>query len=99
MLITEFQRDIHFAEITGIEDLSGRKHVISSSKNHPGNCNDGSFLTSSLGNTLILDSVVRTILGFDRSVSDLNQSRLGVNTGSGDANRLFLASGFVVAGR
>ena len=46
-----------------------------------------------------LSCIIRIILGFDRGMSDLNQSRLKVNAGSGDMDRLFLAGRFIVAGR
>ena len=90
LLVAEFLRHIDLIEVTRIENLASRKHVVNGGENHPCDSDNGSFFSSSFGDTLILDSVVRVIFRFDSSMSDLHKSRFEVNTGSCDANRLFL---------
>ena len=72
--------------------------MVNGGENHPCDSDNGSFLSSSFGNTLILDSVVRVIFRFDSSMSDLHKSRFEVNTGSCDANRLFLPADLLLPG-
>lgn len=73
--------------------------MVSGGKHHSGNGDNGSFLSTALGDLLILDAVISGSLGFHSGMSCLNESRLEVNTGSCNANRLLLTCGLIVAGR
>lgn len=89
---------IDFEEIDRVPHFAGAEHRIDCRQNHSGNGDNGLFFTSALGNSLIFQLAVRIVAVLYRSVSDLHQSRFAVNTGPGDMHRLFLSSGFVVAG-
>ena len=89
---------IDFEKIDRVPHFAGAEHRIDCRQNHSGNGDNGPFLTSALGNSLIFQLVVRMLGVLYRSVSDLYQRRLEVNTCSGNTHRLLLSSGLVVAG-
>lgn len=89
---------IDFEKIDRIPHFSGAEHRIDRRQNHSGNSDNGAFLASALGNSLIFQLVVRVLVVLYRSVSDLYQRRLEVNTCPGNTHRLFLSGRFIVAG-
>ena len=87
---------IDFEKINRIPNFAGTEHGIDCRQDYSGNGNNRPFFSSAFGDALVLQCIVRIALVLHRSVSDLNQGRLEVNTGSGNADRLFLPCGFVV---
>lgn len=99
LLITKLHRHIKLVEVTRIEDLTGLEHVISGCEHHPGNSDNGSFLTSALGDPLLFDAVVRGRIRFHSGMGRLHECGLEINPGPRNANRLLFAGGLIVAGR
>jgi len=99
LLITKLRRHINMVEVTRIEDLTGLEHVISGCENHSGNGDNGSLLSSALGDPLIFDAVVSGRIRFHSGMGCLYESRLEINPGPCNANRLLFACGLIVAGR
>ena len=86
-------------KVDRIPDLAGGKHLIHGGQNHPGNGDNGAFFAPAFGDSLILDSIVWGFGGLNGGVSDLNQGGFKINARAGNAHRLLLSGGFVVAGR
>jgi len=98
LLFTKLHRHIDLEQIARIPNFAGAKHVESGGEDHPGNGDDGALFTTALGDALVLEAIVRGILCDHGGMSDLDKSRLKVDTSSGDANGLLFTSGLVVAG-
>ena len=97
LLFAKLQRHIDLVKVARVPDLSGGKDVENSGEDHPGDSNNGPFLTPSFCDALIFDAIVRRILGIHSRMGDLNKSRLEINPSSGDADRLLFTGGLVVA--
>lgn len=57
LLFLQMFRHIYLVEIERIPDLTGRKHFVDGSQDHPGDGNDRTFLPSALCNLISLLSV------------------------------------------
>ena len=89
LLFLQMFRHIDFEKIDRVPHFAGAEHRIDRRQNHSGNGDDGPLLASALGDALVFQRIVSLVLY--RSVSNLYQRRLEVNTGSGDAHRLLLS--------
>lgn len=90
-------RHIDLEEINWVPDFSGREHGVNGSQDHPGNGNDSPLLSPARCVALIFQGVVRGRFVLYGGVGNLYQRRLEIDSGMRNADRFFLACGFVVA--
>lgn len=73
-------RHIYPIKVNRIPFFQIGKHDENSSQNHPGNGNDGSFLTPAFGNPFIFERVVRGKFVLHGCVGNLYQRRFEIDS-------------------
>lgn len=76
LLVPKLLGHIELEQVGGIENLAGRKHVEYGGEDHLCNGDNGPFLTTAFGNTLVLNAVISELLAFCGGVSRLHESGL-----------------------
>lgn len=62
LLFTEFNGHINLEQVARIPSFASFEHLVNGGEDHPGDSNDGPFLSSAPGDVLVLDAVIRGIL-------------------------------------
>ena len=70
--------------------------VPDSGQEHPANSNDRLLVAATSLNSAVTLSAFRVFVGLDDSVCDLNQQRLQITSGAGDASGLYRFAALVV---
>ncbi len=75
LLLAKLRRHINLTQIARVPNLTGVKDVENSSQDHSRNCDDCTLFPATLGNRLILGTVVGILLILNGGMGDLNQHR------------------------